>query len=309
MSEFIDSAWFGWQSYTEAGKLAALPIAIFLFFLLYSEIKASSIKRRLFFKAEEKILYIYAAFMVVLCICPLTAALLMLYQTKFYNYEWIWSYVPMTAVIAAGGSTVFMVIWQKRNTLKDRAGAAFVTVLIVFVAVICGAGGGLISNQTEYLSGSEDNGQDTIVQYSATAVLLEEIMQEYNYGYETADDRKGVCLWGPEEILAYARVYSADIQLLYGRSMWDNALNAYSYDTYTDEYKELYEWMESVAEYGEAAETDRFQIAGALEAALAAGLNVVVLPGNTLDGTRAEMEELLGVQETEINGYFVYVIR
>lgn len=311
MLELINNAWLGWRTFVEAGKLPALLLAIFLFMFLYPDTGTAFKKNDLISGTKEKILYIYTAAMTLLCICPVTAAALMLYQTKFYNYEWIWSYVPMTAVIAAGGSGILMLVWRKRYTMKDRLRAAAVTVFIACVAVVCGSAGASTSYQTAFASENGGHEPAVLVQYDKAALLLSEIGEAYREGrgpeaYDTA-----ICLWAPREILAHARQYSADIQLLYGRNMWDNALNAYSYDAYSEEYGRMYEWMELVSEYGEAYdETGQNSIddGECVKNAIAAGVNVIVLPGNTLEKTRADVAELTGAQAMEIEGYFVYII-
>lgn len=311
MLELINNAWLGWQAYIEAGKLAALLLAIFIFVFLYRDINTSLIREDLISGTRERILFVYTAVMTLLCICPVTAAALMLYQTKFYNYEWIWSYVPMTAVIAAGGSSIILLVWRKRYTIRDRAKAAFITVLLACVAVICGSVGVSMSYQTavSFANGYYESAPP--VQYDRAALLIAEIEAAYREGSEPEAAHPSICMWAPQEILAYARQCSADIQLLYGRNMWDNALNAYSYDTYPEEYEKMYEWIELVSEYGEAydealTETDRS--GECVKNALAAGVNVIVLPGNTPEKTREEFTELTGVQAVEMEGFFVYII-
>lgn len=311
MLELINNAWLGWRTYVGAGKLPALLLAIFLFIFLYRNIDTSLKKNDLIFGTKEKRLYLYTAAMTLLCICPVTAAVLMLYQTKFYNYEWIWSYVPMTAVIAAGGSGILVLVWKKRYAMKDRIRAVSVTVLIACVAVVCGSVGASMSYQTAFALENGDYESAVLVQYDKAALLISEIEGAYREGRGPKADDTAICLWAPREILAHARQYSADIQLLYGRNMWDNALNAYSYDTYPEEYDRMYEWMELVSEYGEAYNESRQENIGngeCVKNAMAAGVNVIVLPGNTLEKTRADVAELTGAQVIEIEGYFVYII-
>ena len=90
MRELLRNAWLGWQNYTDDGKLAALLLAALLFLWLRNK------------KVSQKGFLSYAVLMTACCIFPVTAVLLMLYQTKFYDYQWIWSLVPVTPVIAWG---------------------------------------------------------------------------------------------------------------------------------------------------------------------------------------------------------------
>lgn len=217
----------------------------------------------------------------------------------------------MTAVIAAGGSRILMLVWRKRYTVRDRAKAAFVTVLIACVSVVCGFSGTSLTYQTAVSPQSGDSGQAVLAQYDRTALLIAKIGETFRACHESDTDGSVICLWAPREILSYVRQYSSEIKLLYGRNMWDNALNAYSYDTYPEEYGRMYKWMELVSEYGEAdSEISQESIDGreCVKNAVAAGVNVIVLPGNTLEKTRLEIIGLTGAQEAEIDGYFVYII-
>lgn len=311
MPELIKNAWIGWQTYIEAGKLPVILLAVFLFIFIYRNMQDSFLRSELISGMKERTLLLYTAVMTGLCICPVTAAALMLYQTKFYNYEWIWSYVPMTAAIAAGVGEILMLIWRKRYTAKDRVRAVTITILIACVAVLCGSVGVTTPHQTAVSSGNSDYGSAVLVQYDETAFLMAEIEAAYEEAQASEGGNTAICLWAPQEILTYARQYSADIQLLYGRNMWDNALNAYTYDTYSEEYVRMYEWMELVSEYGEAgdeAAAEGPESRKCVENAVAAGVNVIVLPGNTLEKTRAEVAELTGAQEAQIRDCFVYII-
>ena len=78
----MTDAWLGWKSFISNGKLAALLLAA-LIFLWYNR------------KQVERKLLVYTSVMAVCCILPVTAVVLMGYQTKFYDYEWIWSLVPL----------------------------------------------------------------------------------------------------------------------------------------------------------------------------------------------------------------------
>ena len=50
---------------------------------------------------------------------PVTAVGLMLYQTKFYDYEWVWSIVPLTAMTGFA-VTVFVTDILKEFIGGDR---------------------------------------------------------------------------------------------------------------------------------------------------------------------------------------------
>ena len=95
MTELMQNAWLGWRQFTDGGKVAAILLAALLYLYLSG-----------FWKKHGE-LFLYTAIVTVFSIVPITAVLLMLYQTRFYDYEWIWSLVPMN-VAAAWGMTEFL---------------------------------------------------------------------------------------------------------------------------------------------------------------------------------------------------------
>lgn len=306
MSELIKNAWLGWTSFKSAGKLVALPMAFLLFIAVYETIYKSAAgffiengteKRRL------KVLCIYTAVIMALCIFPVTAAALMLYQTKFYNYEWIWSYVPVTAVTAAGGCFILKLIWRNRYTTPDRIKAGAATLLLAAAVVMCGQ---------PWSGTSDDTSSETLVQYDKTELLISEITELVAKENKNDDGMEKICLWAPQEILEHARQCQSDITLIYGRNMWDNALNAYSYDTYPEEYERLYQWMQLVEQYGEIDYEDKTEdysiYKDAVTEAIRAGVNVIILPESASEKTRDEVRTAAGVQETDIQGYTIFII-
>ena len=100
MMTLLQSALTGWTDYTQHGKFAALLLLAILYlgFVLYGssgkEANASGAEN------ARKRLYLYGALVTFGCICPVTALILLKYQTSFYSYVWIWAVVPQTALIA-----------------------------------------------------------------------------------------------------------------------------------------------------------------------------------------------------------------
>ena len=104
MTELLKNAWLGWRDFTTAGKMAALFLIALLF--LWVNYK----------KVKQKVFLIYTTVSAACCMIPVTAVGLMLYQTKFYDYEWVWSIVPLTAM------TGFAVTVFVTDTLKEFIG-------------------------------------------------------------------------------------------------------------------------------------------------------------------------------------------
>ena len=131
-----------------------------------------------------------------------------------------------------------------------------------------------------------------------------------------------VCLWAPREILETARMQPVAVtwmqpvetvgiesvavagqlpELLYGRNMWDAALNAYTYDVYPEEVQQLYCWMEAFSEKArigrdeagmqKTAETEMGAIAQ--EAETASGMVEAIGKAETTGGT----EEVAGEKD------------
>ena len=219
MAEILYNAWSGWTGYTDDGKLPALLMAVLLF-LWFGR------KRK-----EQRALLVYASVMTVCCILPVTAAMLMLYQTKFYNYEWIWSLVPATAVTAFG-LTVFWTEYRAENA-GQRKKILSVTLFMLAVLLFCGSLGKPVWDR-------EEQKEERTRAYSVVGQLS---------GRRTGEK---ICLWAPREIMEYAREKDADILLPYGRNIWDGFLNAYSYDVYDEDTVMMEQWMENLSMTGEA---------------------------------------------------------
>lgn len=107
MTELLRNAWNGWRAYTDPGKLAALLLVSLVFLWIYYK------------RVPRKEFLIYTTMTAVCCIFPVTAAALMLYQTRFYDYEWIWSIVPLTAMVSYG-VVLFVTDILKEQTRGDR---------------------------------------------------------------------------------------------------------------------------------------------------------------------------------------------
>lgn len=291
MSEWIRNAGEGWQRWNSQGKLMALFFAVLL--LLW-------FGNRKYRQGSVKKLLIYASILAVLAVIPITAAILMAYQTKFYDYEWVWSLVPITAITAYGGVVLFTVLTEEK-TVKLSGG--FKNGIIRTVLA------GLLLAVILFLSGNMGNSawdMDTAEKEKLQAQKAVELL-----GEEGAENllAESICLWAPREILEYARMLDGNITLLYGRNMWDKALGAYSYDTYDISEELLYLWMEQAAgrEVPEGyvsqeaveslAETDAV---ACVTLAIQKGANRILLPGGLAEDELAGIKEYFGQQIRDI---------
>lgn len=258
MAELIKNAWLGWGRVAESGKAVALFFAALLFLGLGRG------------KETRRQLVLYAFVSAVCCMVPVTAALLMMYQTRFYDYEWIWSLVPLTAVTAYGFAEFLVEYWKAFKGSLWKKGIS-VILLLLGTAFFCSGMGGTARDCPEEAR-----------QRAQAESLLRELRGLFG------DD---ICLWAPENVMEYARESDGAVRLAYGRNMWDISLNAYAYDTYDQSVEELYQWMK-LAEAGE--KTGEAAVKSCAETVKAKGINCVVLPGMTDEGTIAEWEAALG---------------
>lgn len=322
MQELIRNAWLGWQNYTDNGKLAAL----FLAALLILWLGGNGLCKNAGKKAGKGLsaFYLYTGIMAVCCICPLTAAVLMKYQTRFYDYQWIWNAVPVTIIIAFAGTLLYTRILEKYAKQKGRWWKS-VGITALFLAVI-------------YLCGKMRNDVWDAEAESRKLEQTREVLEIITENGQNTD----ICLWAPQEILEYARALDGQIRLPYGRNMWDKALNAYAYDTYGETEKILYAWMEYAAETGEGEllletgadtagdgsvdipdagesggepdweETQQEIAVSAIscaDMALQLGVNGILLPGNLQPEVLAELEEHLGLSAEKVEGYYYFCFR
>lgn len=249
MLEMIRNAWRGWQGYTGSGKLAALAIVVLLYLWLCSKQKGPG-----------KRLLLYGIVFVILCVCPLTAAFLMYYQTRFYDYQWIWSMVPLTALIAWGGTVFLTGQWKMGKGWRGVLHNTIVTLASVAILLLCG---GLGQGSVGAVEAHENRTHSENVLAKVQELCGEDI-----------------CLWAPANILEYARL-DGKMQLLYGRNMWDVALNAYSYDAYSKDQIDLYEWMEHLDDWDikiSAAEVEM-----QVQKAFAEGADCILLPDDFVE--------------------------
>lgn len=285
MGELLKNALLGWQAYITPGKLPVLLAVELLFCWLTGR------------KLGQKALVCYMGAMACVCVFPVTAVLLMVYQTKFYDYQWIWSTVPLTVVTAYGAVEILGSISEpwKRENLKKSIPGVFVLLAILF---LCSGFG-----QEPVNPGEE------IRERNRAEKVLAELPAE-----------KGILLWAPADIMEYARAEDSSVTLLYGRNMWDKWLDAYSYDTYPEAYEELYKWIENEEQFsrGKITEEDfqeRKRAAGqnltlteAVERAAAAGVNCILLPESLDFEEISALAEKKGFEYKKLDGYHLLTL-
>lgn len=277
MTELMRNARLGWESYTENGKLTALFLAALLFLWL---------RRK---ETGHKSLLLYAAAAAACCMIPLTAAVLMLYQTRFYDYEWVWSMVPLTAVTAWGAVEFLGDCWAGFQGKHWKKGVS-VTLLLLAAVLFCSGLGGQVWNREQEMKEREE------------ARLVLEELQKLAAGRE-------ICLWAPQSVMEYARELDGGIRLIYGRNMWDISLNGYAYDVYEEPVQELYRFMEQNAGAVQADDEEKLiTVRQCADIILDRGVNCILLP-QTMDAAAVEqLEEALGLTAGQLGKYYVFIL-
>lgn len=275
MAELLKTAWHGWLEFTDVGKLAALMlVSLFLLWTYYE-------------KTEKKEFLIYTTIAAACCILPMTAAALMLYQTRIFDYRWIWSIVPLTAMTGFG-MTVFLAEILQNCVQKNRMKGILATLLLLAVVLLCG---GL---------GEKPRNTDSAEQRNRAERILAEV--------QTRMQDRELFLWAPREIMEFARAYDGSIRLIYGRNMWDGTLNAYIGAGYSPEIHAMRQWMD---DGGAGTEEDTEESAPVQEffgTAVAAGVNCILLPADTRTEVLEQFEALTHTEAETIDCFYLFIL-
>ena len=199
--------------------------------------------------------------------------------------------VPVTAIIALGGTVFISEQCKTGKGWRMFFYNAIVTLASAAVLFLCG---GLGAGSVDVVQAENDR-----------------VHAEYVLAQVRQQCGEEVCLWAPADILEYARL-DGKTELLYGRNMWDIALNAYSYDTYSEEEKELYQWMEHLDDW--AIEISVEEVEEYVQRGFAAGAECILLPTEMSEWlpepeSEAALLEYLGAHEgreiTVLEGYYL----
>lgn len=268
--EYLRNACLGWQNYLDAEKFIVFFFLILLIFWLRNKWD------------DYKVLFDYSVMMAVFCIFPLTAVGLMLYQTKYYDYQWILSMIPVNTVIALGGTVLLS---QLREYKKMKNGQKwFVVFVLVSILVLSGS-----KSETDW---QVKNGPEQKAQIQQ---ILREIPGEQ------------VVLWAPDDVLAYSRELRPDIKLLYGRDMFQKDLGGFSFDVYDAKTIACHDWMVLAQTYYEQS---RFPIDDIywFDWIVEKGVNTVILPESLRESTRKRIERHYHTVSRKVGDYYLLTL-
>lgn len=271
MREYLEKSVNGWLNFSVDGKLMALLIAsIGILWLAHKK------------KIDRVFLY-YLTIMTIACIFPLSACILMMYQTRFYDYPWIWSMVPISAGIAYAMVVITGEIWANLTIVKTKK--VIFTAALIGIILLCGLSG-LMKDGNGILS---EEGEQVVEALSAM-------------------DTNNNMVWAPREIVTALRQRSG-VKVLYGRNMWDTSVSAYSYDVYNEQVRDCFDWMEWAQNYDPDRDVTKEEAIKYLDGiecgnyAKEKGVTVIVLPSGFDEELARLMEADLGVMSQRIGGY------
>lgn len=302
-------------------------MALFLVGLLYLWLHRKQENQEAFLR--------YGTVAALCCILPVTAVPLMLYQTRFYDYEWSWSIVPVTALTAYAGTRVMAEYWQGFRREAWRKGLP-VTAGLLAVALLCGAwnssgvdrdGEKAWKEQTESVleairAGTEEasGNAGTVAGTEGSSGGAGIVAGTEGLSGDAAAVDGGVCIWAPHKVMEYARRLDGSILLPYGRNMWEESLDAYSYDTYSEALEKMYQWMGVVEETCTEDDFDFTEIilgkmeeqqlstGECLNTARQAGVDVLILPENMNRMLLNEVINVTGIQPEQSSGYYFFYL-
>ncbi len=179
----------------------------------------------------------YAFLMLLVLLCPLTAKILVVYQTPFYSPDNLWALLPVTPLLAYGLVIASVKIvgaltsqygrWNKSvSRRKESILEAFVILGLSLVLFLCGT--------LEFgKSLTEEAYGDTLIP-GAVCEVLDTLETE---------NTDGVKVLAVDEVARWARIYDGKIILPYGRNMYESEMTAFTYEVYTEELHLLHDWV------------------------------------------------------------------
>ncbi|MDE6714160.1 MAG: hypothetical protein K2K20_10525 [Lachnospiraceae bacterium] len=189
--------------------------------------------------------------------------------------------VPVVPVILITGVNAF----SFQRTKKERILflAAFLAIMLLAGTTAYTRNQYKIIENAEYIPDSE----------------LEMILKVEEYRQQ--NEMETVLLWAPQDIMKYARIYSGDIYLLYGKDLWLGSMDSQMHQIYEEWQREAYIYMENAPLYLE-------KIA---EVADTRGCDVLIFSREVFEMYETELPEYLGegryVNEGSGKDYILYV--
>ena len=290
-------AWDGWIAFASEAKVLGLFFPVLLAFLFFGK----KIKKEVYLPFAEKspsagnlmLLGLYSLIASFLVICPVSAALLKLYQTHFYGYEALWILPAVLPVFAGILARFFSCLGAaSHETVPALNGKKGIMALVLTICLL------LLAGQFPV----DDPGKDTVLTLTKSGeaciapenhILLEALANMDKI--RIAEGKAPFVLCGPDSLMAQARMGSASLCTLYGRDLWDISMEEFSNDTYSEELIALRSWICDLEEKRSVISLDPLFFSN-LEMGLAVmkenGASLAVLPRAAFDVVELGESEL-----------------
>lgn len=257
-----------------------------------------------FRKTKSSLLVVYSCCMGLAIIFPLTGMILQIYQTRFYDYSWIWSCVPLTAMLAWGIVTIlFDEIHQNTENAEDKSEKQKLVLrrgmgLLTAVAVLYMCGNrGLLQGVDEQTLKDEQAAAEILMYLDEADLIADHV------------------IWGKAGLMQYLRSHNGQVILFYGRDMWEAKAGAYDYEGYSEEEVACYEWMEIMSSehnmYLLEIEQETEEVREAVSTgekivmAYAQGVDIVILPAEMASRVEVYLQEAAESYDKEVFGEVV----
>lgn len=290
MSNLLNSMKAGYTGFVEDGQFLMLFMAALLLLWIIED-------------SSKKELRTFGLTILLVLLFPITAKILIIYQTAFYDYEDLWQILPVTAILAYGLMIAFFKMtaaltreygrWKSATPKRKEHVYEVVTVLILTsILFLCGT----LSPAKEVTAKAENAERipKTVVNV-LDVVKTEEGLEEY--------------ILSPDEIMTWARIYSSDILLPYGRDFIEPELSAYTYDIYNEDTKELHDWVNDTLPTLEDDKEDMWQEEMYLSTCSSNGYQYLVVTKEHSD--RVNFQKAIKAQKeyellSEVEGFVIY---
>lgn len=237
------------------------------------------------FRGEQQhgYLFWYGTIALLVVISPVFLMLVSRFLPELTTDHMMLWILPVVPVILITGVNAFPFCRTKKERILFLA--AFLAIMLLAGTTAYTKNQNKIIENAEYIPDSE----------LEMIVKVEEYRQQNGMGT--------VLLWAPQDIMQYARIYSGNIYLLYGKDLWLGSMDSQMHQIYEEWQRNAYVYMENAPLYLE-------EIAGV---AVTKGCDVLVFSKEVFEMYQTELPETIGegrfVYDASGEDYILYVRR
>lgn len=246
MMEKLNYIMYSWSEYIRSNNIIGvylIALAVSLIILIsvtqnntpHTDTFKRLIINKMYTKNLVPFLFMCTA-VTLLLILPLSAFVLMQFQTVFYSYNVLWC---MALIVPVTSITLTLVFTIMADNLKKRLLIPSVALMLLLL-FLCG---NMTKSNVNYEFFEAIHHQVTLQQSQPLFDKLEEYSNSAEYNGE-------ITILAPLNITAYAHTMPGSTRTLYGKDMWDKSMAPYTYNEYPEEYYKLYTWANCIEAYG-----------------------------------------------------------